>query len=155
MDPNLLQSLIGNLSHGFQNAVPIREFQNTLLLPDDGRCTITGVGRDGQEHVITVMSTEAADADSPADLGYHAVFLLSQQVYFARITITHDQRFIKLHDAHYLVPGSNGQRDLRLLRVGNELHAPTGDMTVNMTYVIFWQPLHDDGPIVRALKAVT
>lgn len=153
MDPNTLQSLIGNLSHGFQSAALIRDFQETLRLPDDGRCTITAIGGDGHAHGITVTGAEPRRADAPCELGYHAVFLLSQQIYFGKIEITHDQRFIKLREAHYLVPGGNGERDLRLLRVGNELHAPTDVMTINMAYVILWQPLHDDGPLVRALVA--
>lgn len=155
MDPNVLQSLIGNLSHGFMGAATISDFQKSLQLPDDGTCTITAVSADGHEHVIKVSGDDSLTGEGQNDLGFHAVYLLSNQIYFGRMTITHENKFVKLSDAYYLLPGTGGKRDLRLLKVGRELHAPMGGMTFNMAYVIMWQPLRDDGPLVRALMAAS
>lgn len=92
---------------------------------------------------------------------YQAVFLTNGQVYFGQFS----QRFgvATLSDIYYLQvqqdlqpTGEDQQQtdpsDIRLIKLGNELHGPEDLMRINTSQILFVEDLKDDGNVVKAIK---
>ncbi len=88
---------------------------------------------------------------------YHAVFLDNSQVYFGKI-ISKSKEEIVLMDVYYLQAGSGGtsveasNQRFTLIKLGQELHGPTGEMMINMEHVVFYEKLRSDSKVVDSIK---
>lgn len=99
--------------------------------------------------------------------GYTAVFLSNGQVYFGQLDDVNDS-WMKLSKIYYLQveqqkdlqptsedttkTDSTSQPKLSLVKLGNELHGPTDEMTINTKHVIFYESLKDDGKVVQSIQ---
>lgn len=97
---------------------------------------------------------------------YQAVFLDNGQVYFGRLSGVNNE-YLKLTDIFYLqveqqiqpdqekASGNTGdsadQTQIRLAKLGNELHGPEDTMYVLRSKVVFWENLKNDGDVVEAI----
>ncbi|KKQ90009.1 MAG: hypothetical protein UT11_C0015G0016 [Berkelbacteria bacterium GW2011_GWA2_38_9] len=100
-----------------------------------------------------------------ASNGYTAIFLSNGQVYFGQLDEVNDS-WMKLSKIYYLqvdqqkdLQPTNGdttdpaqQPKLSLVKLGNELHGPTDEMTINTKHVIFYESLKDDGKVSESIK---
>lgn len=90
--------------------------------------------------------------------GYQAVFLNNGQVYFGKIN-TLNSKFIDLQNIYYLQTSSTGTdseaaskaTDVKLIKLGCELHAPFDQMVINNDQVIFWENLKESGQVAKAI----
>lgn len=94
---------------------------------------------------------------------YYAVFLSNGQVYFGHIQKL-DGQVLSLGDVYYFRANTNLQDaqtknqsdatnvELSLIKLGKELHGPTGTMMINRTSILFWEELRDNGKVVQAIK---
>lgn len=100
-----------------------------------------------------------------ASNGYNAIFLSNGQVYFGQLDEVNDN-WMKLSKIYYLqveqqkdlqptsedTTNSAQQPKLSLVKLGNELHGPTDEMTINTKHVIFYEQLKDDGKVAQSIK---
>lgn len=91
---------------------------------------------------------------------YQAVFLSNGQVYFGQIDKVRGDTMV-LSDIYYLQVDQQLQPDesedgdspqVSLAKLGNELHGPEDEMFINMSEVIFWENLKEDGDVVQAIQ---
>ena len=89
--------------------------------------------------------------------GYQAVFLTNGQVYFGKVVRRCDQE-IRLTGIYYLqndkqgVEAVNGGQDMKLIKLGNELHGPQDMMYINREHVLFIEDLKADSRVVKAMQ---
>lgn len=88
---------------------------------------------------------------------WQAVFLTNGQVYFGHI-VRNSFKTIVIRDVYYLqtTPSlQQGQQptqpDITLVKLGNELHAPTDEMRINREHVLFTEALKDDGTVAQGI----
>lgn len=90
-----------------------------------------------------------------------AVFLTNGQVYFGKIKAIND-KFLDLRSIYYLnvnqqVQPNQKDKDttqatqVKLVKLGCELHSPTDKMVINRDQVSFWENLNDDGQVAQAI----
>lgn len=104
---------------------------------------------------------------------YYAVFLTNGQVYFGHLTKV-QSGYLAMSDIYYLQvkqalqqPAGENQEgeetkaetkdqtqqpELSLVKLGEELHGPEDLMVINDDQVLFFEPLKDDGQVVKAIK---
>ena len=100
--------------------------------------------------------------------GYQAVFLTNGQVYFGRLA-KRESDYPVLTQVYYLrlqqplqeqkeekkekepEPASL-QQNLTLIKLGNELHGPSDEITLNKDHILFIENLREDSRIVKAIK---
>ncbi len=94
-------------------------------------------------------------------VGIQAVFLTNGQVYFGEVSDL-NQSTIKLEDIYYLQSDKanqpsqlDAQTDLKLIKLGNELHGPEDMMYINREHVLFIEPLKADSKVVKAISEYT
>ena len=112
----------------------------------------------------------------PFNLGglskYQAVFLANGQVYFGQLAGEKGD-YMKLANIYYLQvqqavqpatsvkdekgnvvqqPASTSQPDIRLVKLGSELHGPEDMMYVAKNQILFYEDLKDDSRVVQAIK---
>lgn len=88
---------------------------------------------------------------SPIDrTAYQAVFLVTNQVYFAKVELNGDSYL--LSDVYYLTQAEAGAPS-QLLKRGGEPHGPREPMIVPTRSVLFIENLRDDSPVVAGIKA--
>ena len=88
---------------------------------------------------------------SPIDRNaYQAVFLITNQVYFAKVDAEGDTYL--LTDVYYLTQAEAGAPS-QLLKRGGEPHGPREPMIVPARSVLFIENLRDDSAIVAGIKA--
>jgi hypothetical protein len=126
---------------------------------------IAGVAR------LLSSDTNAAAEDQPTEVvvgpqeslpgNYHAVFLTNGQVYFGRVTSRNDFEVV-LENIYYLqsdkqmiAQGLDNQKELKLIKLGNELHGPEDMMYINRDQVLFIEPLKADSKVVKAISEYT
>jgi hypothetical protein len=86
---------------------------------------------------------------------YQAVFLTNGQTYFGRY---YDRigAYTKIEDVYYLqsTPAADSTQpaETRLLRRGNELHAPSSRMLIPRSAILFVEDLSDASPIAQFMK---
>ena len=81
---------------------------------------------------------------------YQAVFLVTNQVYFAKVDVEGDTYL--LSDVYYLSQAEAGAAS-QLLKRGGEPHGPREPMIVPAKSVLFIENLRDDSPVVNGIKA--
>lgn len=96
---------------------------------------------------------------------YQAVFLDNGQVYFGKLSGVNSE-YLKLTDIFYLqveqqiqpdqdndtnAAADDQQTQIRLAKLGNELHGPEDTMYVLRSKVVFWENLKNDGDVVEAI----
>lgn len=97
---------------------------------------------------------------------YQAVFLDNGQVYFGKLSGVNGE-YIKLTDIFYLqveqqiqpdqekagssASTANDQTQIRLAKLGSELHGPEDTMYVLRSKVVFWENLKNEGDVVKAI----
>lgn len=98
---------------------------------------------------------------------YQAVFLTNGQVYFGKLD-TVSQYYLKLTDIYYLQvqqsvqpsttspssasnSSSGGSNNVQLVKLGNELHGPEDEMSINRQQVLFWENLKPSGKVTQAI----
>lgn len=115
--------------------------------------------------VITVMALGLWSQVGKAELvkkdQYQAVFLTNGQVYFGKLDSI-ESKYLSMSDVYYLQqtqqqvqPGQEGEAQLSLIKLGNELHGPEAQMYITRDQVLFWENLKDDGKVVQAIKGKT
>jgi hypothetical protein len=91
---------------------------------------------------------------------WKAVFLTNNQVYFGHFWGFPFEGTITLRDVYYLEFSESGQSldatqdqsQLKLVKLGNEIHGPTDEMVIPMSQVLFWETLRSDSAIVTTIK---
>ena len=102
----------------------------------------------------------ASDIDSNK---YQAVFLVSGQVYFGRLEEVNDQ-YVRLREVFYIQSGSTASTDgenpessqdanMRLIKLGDEVHAPEDAMVINRDQVLFFENLKPNGRVVQLIQS--
>lgn len=97
---------------------------------------------------------------------YQAVFLDNGQVYFGKLSGVNSE-YVKLTDIFYLQveqqiqpdqeqadgssSNSDDQTQIRLAKLGNELHGPEDVMYVQRSKIVFWENLKNEGDVVKAI----
>ena len=81
---------------------------------------------------------------------YQAVFLTTNQVYFAKVDVEGDVYL--LSDIFYLSQADAGAQS-QLVKRGGEPHGPREPMIVPARSVLFVENLRDDSPVVAGIKA--
>ena len=93
-----------------------------------------------------------AGEDRRVDHGtYQAVFLISSQVYFGKLTI--DGNDYLLRDVFYLNSPQQGTSTGQLVKRGNELHGPVEPMIIPAQSVLFFENMRDDSEVLAAIRA--
>lgn len=91
---------------------------------------------------------------------YHALFLSNGQVYFGKMSNQNGQ-YIKLADIFYLqVQPTEGQQaqdkkeqpNVSLVKLGNELHGPVDEMSINRDHVLFIEQMKNDAKVIEAIE---
>ncbi|MBI5765694.1 hypothetical protein HZA71_00520 [Candidatus Falkowbacteria bacterium] len=98
---------------------------------------------------------------------WQAVFLSNGQVYFGKIKAASKKQVV-LADIYYLQvvevplqttqtgPGSDAQpktqQELKLIKLGNELHGPADEMIINPDHVLLTEKLKNDSRVVQAIN---
>lgn len=91
--------------------------------------------------------------------GRQAVFLTNGQVYFGVIQSKDGDRIV-LSDIYYLqsdrainnASNLESQQDIKLVKLGNELHGPEDLMEINWQHVLFIEDLKADSRVVKAIQ---
>ena len=92
--------------------------------------------------------------------GYYAVFLTNNQVYFGHLENKQSQ-YVDLSNIYYLqFAGQNLQQKtdesdktkLELVKLGNELHGPEDNMSINRDQILFIEKLKDDSQVVKTIN---
>ena len=91
---------------------------------------------------------------------WQAVFLTNGQVYFGHVKKQNNNEIV-VEDIYYLQvvrplqqgdsAPAEGQGELTLVKLGNELHKPTDKMYINRQHVLFMEDLKDDSNVVQAI----
>ena len=92
---------------------------------------------------------------------YTGVFLDNNDVYFGKI-IKRDSSFVALDNAFFLrvtqVPqkGKDGKTanvpSLNLIKVGTEIHKPTGKVEIQVSHILFMEDLDPTSGVVRLIR---
>jgi len=90
---------------------------------------------------------------------WKAVFLTNNQVYFGHFLDVPFEGTIALRNVYYLQflqAGQNlntqDQSQLKLVKLGSEIHGPTDEMVIPVSQVLFWETLRPDSVIVTTIK---
>lgn len=94
---------------------------------------------------------------------WQAVFLTNGQVYFGKISKETSSTLV-LSEIYYLQvtqplqrsgdqnENAQGQNELALVKLGNELHGPKDEMRINKDHVLFTENLKDESKVVKAIE---
>lgn len=91
---------------------------------------------------------------------YQAVFLTNGQVYFGKLSGLNSE-YVVLKNIYYLQEDNQNlqnqtqaaeQPNLKLIKLGSELHGPEDEMFVERDKIIFWENLKNDGRIVKEIN---
>lgn len=114
--------------------------------------TIVGAG-------IMMMISNINATTSVKSNEYQAVFLTNNLVYFGKIgDIT--EKYVKLTDIYYLQPlqaeekAAAGQPQIKLVKLGSEVHGPEDTMYINSREILFWENLKNDSKIANMIKEI-
>ncbi len=92
--------------------------------------------------------------------GYQAVFLTNGQVYFCKLS-RQNSKFPVLRDVFYLQvtqpssqirPGELPSTNINLVKLGSELHAPTDEMRINSSQILFIEDLQSSSGVLKAIQ---
>lgn len=84
---------------------------------------------------------------------YQAVFLSNNQVYFGKLKSVNRDLW-RLTDVYYLRAGTvqSASSEIDLIKLGGELHAPTDEMFINKSHVIFYEAISETGEVMRLIR---
>lgn len=89
---------------------------------------------------------------------YQAVFLANGQVYFGKFRASFGTPV--LTDIYYLrvqqpiqPKGEEEKPDIKVVKLGNEIHGPKDMMRFNGDQILFVEDLKEDGKVVTAIRA--
>jgi len=92
------------------------------------------------------------------DMGWQAVFLTNGQVYFGHLQPSLSQ-YAKFTNIYYLqvtqqLQPTTGETvpDIRLVKLGGELHGPTDVMYISRNQILFWEYLKPDSRVVQGIR---
>ncbi|HVN26514.1 MAG TPA: hypothetical protein VMT99_02570 [Candidatus Paceibacterota bacterium] len=115
--------------------------------------------------VIVVIAVAAWGLSSyaAARSSWQAVFLTNNQVYFGHFSHVPFSSTVTLTDVYYLqvapnaqdLSGATDQSNLKLVRLGSEIHGPTDAMVIPMGQIFFWETLRPDSAVVAAIKSLS
>lgn len=104
---------------------------------------------------------EALDINSDA---YHAVFLSNGQVYFGKVSHPSSQ-YVTLQEVFYLQVQTTlqpkdedaegeqtKQSEVKLVKLGQELHGPNDRMDINRDHVLFIEELKPESKVVQTIQ---
>lgn len=111
---------------------------------------------------INIFGMNGAEKVTVTD--WQAVFLTNGQVYFGKIQ-SYSGSYLHLEDIYYLQvvqaplqqtqegaqAAQQGQNELSLVKLGNELHGPQDAMKINSDHVLFTEKLKSDSKVVDAI----
>lgn len=102
---------------------------------------------------------------------WQAIFLSNGQVYFGKVKSVDNKKMV-LADIYYLqvvdvplqttqsgvaVKNADGtpktQQELKLIKLGNELHGPVDEMEINAAFILMTERLKDDSRVVQAIAS--
>jgi hypothetical protein len=89
---------------------------------------------------------------------WRAVFLTNNQVYFGHFKWIPFQSTIELTDVYYLQvsqplqQNSQEAQEVRVIKLGSEIHGPEDMMIIPKDSILFWEDLKPDSAIVRRIK---
>lgn len=93
---------------------------------------------------------------------YQAVFLSNGQVYFGKLSDSMGE-YMYLRDVYYVQAKtgaagadnpqktSESQTNVELVKLGNEVHGPTDQMTIRKDQVLFFENLKTDGQVAKTI----
>lgn len=88
---------------------------------------------------------------------WQAVFLSNGQVYFGHLNPSFG-KYVKLSNIYYLQvtqqlqpPGQQPVPDIRLVKLGGELHGPEDTMYILRDQILFWEYLKADSRVVQGI----
>ncbi len=81
---------------------------------------------------------------------YQAVFLISSQVYFGKLTIDGDAYL--LTDVFYLASTPDASQPGQLIKRGSELHGPSEPMVIPAKSVLYFENLRPDAQVMVAIR---
>ena len=112
------------------------------------------ISRYSKFNVLNISSTRT---------DWQAVFLTNGQVYFGKVAKETDDELV-LTEIYYLQitqplqrssdqnQQQQGQNELALVKLGNELHGPKDMMYINKDHVLFTEDLKGDSKVVKAIE---
>ena len=106
-----------------------------------------------------IKQSNTQEINTSANNQYQAVFLENGQVYFGKIT-SEDSKYITLKDIYYLQVNNQfgiqnsqeSQSNLKLVKLGTEIHGPENEMRINYHKVLFIENLRDDSEVVKVIQ---
>ncbi len=114
--------------------------------------------------LIGWLATRTAFVDNGIDSKkYQAVFFTNGQVYFGKLVALNDTQF-KLTEVFYVQSQSDtsaeksegevttNQSDMRLIKMGNEVHGPEDAMIIERAQVLFYENLKPDGKVTQIIN---
>ncbi len=115
----------------------------------------------GGWYAMRAVNTQLIDSGK-----YQAVFLSNGQVYFGKLHL--DNNYYVLKDIFYLQasdsaagsassdsknPQQSASSDVKLIKLGTEVHGPTDQMVIDKGQVLFFENLKEDGSVVKSIKS--
>lgn len=94
------------------------------------------------------MSPEARAIDRST---YQAVFLISSQVYFGKLSRDGDTYL--LSDVFYLASAPETSAPGQLIKRGSELHGPSDPMVIPARSVLYFENLRPDAQVLTAIRS--
>ena len=94
-----------------------------------------------------------ADEEERVDANtFQAVFLQGDQIYFGKLKDI-DSKYPILEDVYYVKLDEPKSTTGRLVKLGIfEPHGPQDKMIINREYIIFWENLKLDSPVVQTIQ---
>lgn len=90
--------------------------------------------------------------------GWHAIFLDNSQVYFGKVNFVNKYE-ISIKQVYYLdsekgikMPIGELPLNYKLIKLGNEIHAPEDNMMINRAHVVFTEAIRDQGKVRVAIE---
>jgi len=93
---------------------------------------------------------------------YQSVFFTNGQVYFGKLKPFNDE-YMKLTDVYYLQTQATGDDsenpqqttnssgDVKLIKLGDEIHGPEDEMVISKSQVLFYENLKTDGKVAQSI----
>ena len=110
-----------------------------------------------------LLWSKAAPGITPRTDRYQAVFLDNGQVFFGKLQNTNGT-YLKLENAYYTkkqdIPADATpeqkaavENNVSLVKVGDEVYGPEGEMAIRSEQVLFWQDLATESKVAKAIEA--
>lgn len=99
-----------------------------------------------------------------SQMTWRAVFLANNQVYFGKLYAPWFSSTATLTHIYYLQMGqalqpqdansaNAAQPQIKLVKLGNELHGPQDEMVIPKQQILFWENLKSDSPVVKTIQS--